>query len=101
MTRSLWQRIKQLFNPESEPIEGELLDPKVLRKLVMGIFDSHEGELDCDGCYEELDQFAETVLSGKNAAEAMPLVHEHLERCPPCREEFEALTKAIEQHQSR
>ena len=35
------------------------------------------------------------VLAGKNAAEAMPLVQDHLDRCMDCREEFEALLRAL------
>jgi predicted anti-sigma-YlaC factor YlaD len=34
-------------------------------------------------------------LAGKNAAQAMPLVQDHLERCDDCREEFEALLAAL------
>ena len=34
-------------------------------------------------------------LSGLNAAQAMPLVHEHLHMCGECREEFEALLAAL------
>ncbi len=35
-------------------------------------------------------------LAGKNAAEALPLVQDHLERCGDCREEFEALLAALQ-----
>lgn len=34
-------------------------------------------------------------LTGKNPAEAMPLVQDHLDRCGECREEFEALMMAL------
>ena len=39
--------------------------------------------------------FAELHLAGKNAAEALPLVQDHLDRCGNCREEFEALLTAL------
>jgi len=43
-----------------------------------------------------LKNFAPAVdQAGKNAAEAMPLVQEHLDRCNDCREEFEALLAAL------
>jgi predicted anti-sigma-YlaC factor YlaD len=35
-------------------------------------------------------------LSGLNAAQAMPLVQEHLKMCGECREEFEALLMALQ-----
>ena len=41
------------------------------------------------------DRFAEMVLDGKPAAEAMPLVQDHLDRCGDCHEEFDALLAAL------
>jgi predicted anti-sigma-YlaC factor YlaD len=43
-----------------------------------------------------MDQFVEMTLEGKKAAEALPLVEDHLMRCKDCREEFEALRSALE-----
>jgi hypothetical protein len=34
-------------------------------------------------------------LVGRNAAEAMPLVQDHLEHCRECKQEFEALLSAL------
>ena len=45
--------------------------------------------------FQVLDRFAEMTLIGKNAAEAMPLVQDHLNRCGNCREEFQALLVAL------
>ncbi len=42
-----------------------------------------------------MDRFIEMELSGLNAAQAMPLVQEHLHMCGECREEFEALLAAL------
>ena len=52
-------------------------------------------EIGCDECFEQLDRFVEMKLSGLNAAQAMPLVQEHVEICGECREEFEALLAAL------
>jgi hypothetical protein len=49
----------------------------------------------CDECYEQLDRFADEVLAGKNAAEALPLVQQHLDACHDCHEEFEILLQAL------
>lgn len=66
-------------------------------KAVMGeIADTREEEkLGCDECFEEVDHFIEAELSGLNAAQAMPLVYEHLYLCGECRDEFGALLKAL------
>jgi predicted anti-sigma-YlaC factor YlaD len=67
----------------------------VLKRIVTGIFTTRERELSCDECLEELDRFAEITLAGKDAASAIPLVQDHLNRCRDCREEFEALLEAL------
>lgn len=46
--------------------------------------------------HEELDQYAEFVLAGKDVSAAMPLVEQHLEHCPDYREEFEMLLNATQ-----
>ncbi len=71
-----------------------LLNPDDLSKLVRVIAGTREEELGCDKCFERLDRFAEMKLSGLNAAEVMPLVQDHLDKCRDCREEFEALRAA-------
>jgi hypothetical protein len=73
------------------------LNPEILKKMIVMLTNTHagEGELSCDECYEEIDHFAEIELVGKSAAEAMPLVQEHLENCQDCREEYEALMAAL------
>ena len=59
------------------------------------IITTRPDEIGCDECFEQLDRFVEMTLAGKNAAEAMPLVQDHLERCHDCHEEFEALLAAL------
>jgi hypothetical protein len=71
------------------------LEPDRLKHLVRGIMTAHPDELGCDECFEQLDRFVEMELAGKHAAEAMPLIQDHLERCVYCREEFEVLLVAL------
>ncbi len=71
------------------------LSRDMLKKMVNSIVSTRPDEIGCDDCFAQLDQFAELVLAGKNAAEAMPLVQDHLDRCMDCREEFEALLRAL------
>ena len=72
-----------------------MLDGSDLSKLVRAIAETNPEELGCDECLERVDIFVEEELSGKNAAEAMPLVQDHLDKCGDCREEFEALLAAL------
>lgn len=71
------------------------LDDETLKRLVSGIFNTRSDELTCGECYQQVDRFAEMVLAGRRADEAMPLVQDHLDRCQGCREEFEALMDAL------
>jgi hypothetical protein len=64
-------------------------------KLVRVVAETHEVEIGCDECFERLDSFAETELSGMEASAAMPLVGDHLDKCADCRSEFEALMAAL------
>ena len=71
------------------------LDLDMLKRMVHEIINTRPDEIGCDECFEQLDRFVEMKLAGKNAAEAMPLVQDHLERCNDCCEEFEALLAAL------
>ncbi len=71
------------------------LDVTMLKEILQGILSTQPNEISCDECFAELDRFAEMLLSGKSAAEAMPLVQDHLNRCTDCCEEFEALLSAL------
>jgi len=64
-------------------------------KLVRVVAETREVEIGCDECFERLDSFAETELSGVKASAAMPLVGDHLEKCADCRGKFEALLRAL------
>lgn len=105
MARPWWRKLLQPFlpavqrarphQPAAHPHSAQL-DAQQLRQLIQGVFSTRPDELGCDDCYEQVDRFAEMVLSGKGAAEAMPLVQDHLNRCSDCREEFEALLNALQ-----
>lgn len=71
------------------------LTKPVLTKILRAVEVVRPNEIDCEECFEQLDQFAEQVLDGRSAKEAMPLVKDHLERCRCCREEFEALLEIL------
>jgi len=67
------------------------LDADMLKEMVRGVVSTRPDEIGCDDCFEQLDLFAELQLAGKNAAQAVPLVQDHLTRCRDCRAAFEAL----------
>jgi hypothetical protein len=64
-------------------------------KLVRLLAETREIEIGCDQCFERLDSFAETEISGLDASAAMPLVGDHLDKCADCRSTLEALLRAL------
>lgn len=68
-----------------------------MRRLAQMIAQTDENECSCDDAYRLLDEFTEAVAAGNDVARLMPLVQRHLERCPDCREEFEALLRIVQQ----
>jgi hypothetical protein len=72
------------------------LTQEELNKIVKSIAMTRQEEFACDECFNELDRFVELIIQGKEPSEAMPMIQDHLDRCGNCREEFEALLKALE-----
>jgi hypothetical protein len=70
-------------------------DP-VMKNLLNRLALTEEQEISCDDVHELLDQFSEMEMRGEDVAHLMPLVQRHLELCPDCREEHEALMQALE-----
>jgi len=75
--------------------KGRVLGPQQIRQLLRHVARTLPRELTCDECLEALDRFAEMKLAGRPAEEALPLVAQHLAICQDCREEFEALLRAL------
>ncbi len=71
------------------------LTKEVIRKMMRSLQLTYQHELNCGECFEEMDRFAELELMGMNAAEALPLVKQHLDRCSGCKEEYLALLDAL------
>ncbi|MBN1399543.1 MAG: hypothetical protein JXA74_01825 [Anaerolineae bacterium] len=66
-----------------------------LKRLVHGLLETHDQELTCGECFEQLDYFADLELAGKRPGQALPLVEAHLSLCHDCREEYELLLDAL------
>ena len=66
-----------------------------LIKIIKSIGMIKEEEIGCDTCFEELDRFVDMLREGEDLARVMPLVQHHLEVCPCCHEETEALLNAL------
>ena len=52
-------------------------------------------EVGCDECFDLLDEFVELELAGADADRQIPGLRTHLEACPACREEHDALRDLV------
>ena len=92
--------LDRLFRSKRKPTVPELNKTppadralKMLRKLE----NTQDVELSCDEVFDLLDVYAEMALRGEDVSESLPLVKHHLEMCPDCREEYEALMRILRQ----
>ena len=68
----------------------------MMRKLIEQIALTQERELDCGEVFAVLDQYTEAILAGGDVQEQFALVIHHLELCPDCLEEYEALLSVLQ-----
>ena len=62
-----------------------------LERWLQNISKTQEEEISCSECFDLVSHFVEVELSGADAAKKMPQLKQHLDQCPACREEYEAL----------
>lgn len=104
-TMSAWyQKIVNLFTAKADASDANVPDKTpaseqsdmLVKDLVTAALNTLPDEIGCEECFQEVDRFVELQLAGLDAAQAMPLVQAHLDRCPDCREEYEALLHAMD-----
>src|SRR5215216_1792708 len=72
------------------------LQKELPNEAVLGILrvldDVPEGaEISCGELFVKLDEYVEREVDKRDAAILMPVIREHLDVCPECCEEYEAL----------
>ena len=75
---------------------GESADPKLSDASILDLIRYLENcEVDCEQVFRALDQYAEIEIRKEDAARLMPLVHQHLEMCSGCNDQYEALLDVL------
>jgi hypothetical protein len=87
--KSVFDWFRQRFNKWYQP-DAEMKE----HLATLARSDSHE--ISCDEVFVVLDQFAEAVHRGENVLLLMPLIKQHLDICPACRDEYEALLDMLQ-----
>jgi hypothetical protein len=75
------------------------LQKELPRETVLGIMrvldTVPEDSITCEDLYVRLDEYVEREVDQKDAAQIMPIIREHLDVCPECCEEYEALLEVL------
>lgn len=61
------------------------------QRLFRSIFATQEEEITCPVCFELLDSYVDSEISGADAAALLPQVRQHLDCCYQCYELYEGL----------
>jgi len=89
---SIFRWFGRRFKKWYQPDEGMAIKLKALATV-------KPNKPSCEEVFAVLDQFAEAVDRGENVLIFMPLVRQHLDVCPGCREEYETLLKVLQPDQ--
>ncbi len=87
------QKIKKSFNHHDH--HEELPNEKIVDFLQVLERAQEEG-CSCDEVFSKIDEYVEREVDKKDAEDLMPLIREHLDLCPECCEEYEALLDILE-----
>lgn len=71
-----------------------LSDDQISNLLGM-VCSSQSDNLDCDGCFDHLAEFAEAKLQSREIPDALKEVENHLQQCACCKDEFNALLEGL------
>jgi len=84
------------MNKRLEEHFGQELPDKVVQGFLRVLEQVRLEDMPCSQVFALLDQYVEKEVRGEAAARLMPLLREHLDICPNCCEEYEALLRALE-----
>ena len=84
------------MNKDFEKDFGQQLPDQVVQGFLRVLEQVRLEDMPCSQVFALLDQYVEREVRGEAAARLMPLLREHLDICPNCCEEYEALLRALE-----
>ena len=98
---TIWTRLRNLFvrspHPMNEysganqPAGGVAISQDNLVELMHRLETTLDHAYSCEEAFALLDEYVEMVANTEEAERLMPLVKNHLDMCPDCRDEFEIL----------
>jgi hypothetical protein len=73
------------------------LSKKEVEGLMQLIGLTKDEEINCEQCLALVAEFAERKLAGQSIANSLKALEHHLSVCAECREEYEALERALKE----
>ena len=67
------------------------------RRLIAALLGPAEPELTCEQCFEHLDRYVDSALTGADADRVVPGMRAHLSGCPACAEDHDSLLQYVGQ----
>ncbi len=75
------------------------LDPAKFRDLASFLLKTRPDEITCEDWIDHVGAYAEHVLAGNSIPSSLDEVVRHIDLCPECAEEFQAILAALrEEH---
>ena len=88
--------LRRIINWFSKKQQTASFQEMKLADLLDKLVKTEAHEISCNDVGAALAEFTELHQRGEDVKHLMPLVHQHLEMCRACQEEFEALMAALE-----
>lgn len=60
-------------------------------RVMRNIYATQDNEISCSDCFDQVSDYVDLEIAGKDAVKAMPYLRQHLDQCQVCREEYETL----------
>ena len=89
--KDLFQHIGGHFKQDHQELPDD-----VVQGFLRVLEDVRIEDMPCSQVFARLDQYVEKEVHGEDAARLMPLLREHLDLCPDCCDEYEALLSILE-----
>ena len=96
--KDFFQHIGGHFKREQP--QSELPD-EVVEKFLRVLDEVRREDMPCEKVFAKLDEYVDKEMNGEDVSLLMPLLREHLDICPECCEEYEALLDWLPAHMNR
>ncbi|MBP6016413.1 MAG: hypothetical protein KA586_06805 [Candidatus Promineofilum sp.] len=96
---NLIDKLRQLLGPSSHPVPACVnvpLDEASLERLMHILDETRNDELTCEEVFNCLDEYVDCLEAYQDVGGKKPLVEHHLNMCPDCRVQLDALIHALE-----